>query len=117
MSRPLTETEATLIERVIDQLPQPARSGLRAQIRVTQVVTGSPTFPHFDVGAAARVLDVPDGPLPVRTSVIGDDGQFDGELLVWVEAGLLSALEYAWVTDQPPAALPQPSRLAFDEPE
>jgi hypothetical protein len=37
-----------------------------------------------------------------------------GELLVWVEAGHLSALEYAWVTYDMPAALPPVDWIRVD---
>ncbi len=31
--------------------------------------------------------------------------------LVWVERGRLSALEHAWVTDDPPTEWPEPERV------
>ncbi|WP_405178673.1 hypothetical protein OG225_32310 [Nocardia sp. NBC_01377] len=34
-----------------------------------------------------------------------------GEVILWVENGWLSGIEYAWYTDERPLALPQPSRI------
>ncbi|ONI78102.1 hypothetical protein ALI144C_30365 [Actinosynnema sp. ALI-1.44] len=36
-----------------------------------------------------------------------------GELLVWVDKGVLAALEYAWHTDEPPTELPSPDRITL----
>jgi hypothetical protein len=49
---------------------------------------------------------VEDGEISVGSEVRDRDGNYLGEVLVWVEGGYLSALEYAWVTDEPPARLP-----------
>lgn len=41
---------------------------------------------------------------PVQAVVDGDG--YDGGLLLFVDDGLLSALEYWWVTEEPPTELP-----------
>jgi hypothetical protein len=41
-----------------------------------------------------------------RTLVINESGTTIGFLLLWIEAGRLSGLEYAWVTDESPTDLP-----------
>jgi hypothetical protein len=41
-----------------------------------------------------------------RTLVINEAGTTVGFLLLWIEAGRLSGLEYAWVTEEPPTDLP-----------
>lgn len=43
---------------------------------------------------------------PIHGTVIDDSGAPIGFLLLWVDAGRLSALEYAWLTDEPPRDLP-----------
>ncbi|MDR6639603.1 hypothetical protein J2Y68_003264 [Paenarthrobacter nitroguajacolicus] len=57
----------------------------------------------------------PGGPMPVSVEVIDASGEPVGELLVWVDAGHLSALEFAWWTDQPPGRLPHPSQLKVSQ--
>jgi hypothetical protein len=39
------------------------------------------------------------------------NGEPLGEIVVWVTAGYLSDLEFAWVTDDIPAAIPSPERI------
>jgi hypothetical protein len=64
------------------------------------------TFP----GAA----ELPDGPVPVAAQVIDPDGAYLGELLLWVADGRMSALEYSWVTDEPPTHLPETAWIQLD---
>jgi hypothetical protein len=44
--------------------------------------------------------------VPGRAFVSSEAGEPLGEILIWVENGYLSALEYAWVTDEAPDGLP-----------
>lgn len=50
-------------------------------------------------------VEVSDGPLPLRTYVRNGD-EYLGEILLWIRGGQLAGLEYAWVTDRPPAEWP-----------
>jgi hypothetical protein len=88
---------------------------LRDQLADVRVVgqwtaTSSPSINLRVLGTAPRA-PMADGPVPVRAIVVGDGEEQAGELLVWVEAGRLSALEYAWVTDEMPLALPPVDRI------
>ena len=47
--------------------------------------------------------------------VLDDRGQLTGELLLWIEDGEPSTLEYAWYTEETPAALPEPGRVVIKE--
>ncbi|MCY0942883.1 hypothetical protein [Streptomyces antarcticus] len=50
---------------------------------------------------------LPSTPLPIDAPVHDRSGEYIGELLLWVEGSTtLSALEYAWVTDEMPTSLP-----------
>jgi hypothetical protein len=96
---------------------------------VTAVVTGRPSFAGLLDGLAEAfvrrstdwILDIrarsdapevalPDGPLPVRAFVPNTE-EYRGEILVWVQGGRLSGLEYAWVTDDPPTRWPRPDEI------
>jgi hypothetical protein len=59
----------------------------------------------------APSVSLSDGPLPVRAIATDETGGPIGEVLVWISAGYLSALEYAWYTDDPPSDFPCPSVL------
>ena len=37
-----------------------------------------------------------------------------GEVLVWIEDGLLSSAEYAWYTDEAPDAWPDPALVRIE---
>lgn len=55
------------------------------------------------------------GPIPVSAEVFDFSGASVGELLVWVIAGHLNALEFAWWTDRRPSRLPHPSQLRINQ--
>jgi hypothetical protein len=42
----------------------------------------------------------------VNATVLGDAGELFGEILLWASGGYLSAVEFAWYGDEPPAAFP-----------
>ncbi|MGW5877206.1 hypothetical protein ACWFMI_11740 [Nocardiopsis terrae] len=48
---------------------------------------------------------------PVDVSVLGERGEYLGEILVWLDDGRISAVEYAWVSDSPPRELPEVRQL------
>jgi hypothetical protein len=75
-----------------------------------------PTFVHLAVGAALVDRSIANGPLRANAQVIDPDAGYVGEILVWVEGGQLSAIEYAWITDVAPTRLPPAEWLSFDEP-
>jgi hypothetical protein len=60
---------------------------------------------------AVQALEVADGELPAGSEVRDPAGAHVGEVIVWVKDGYLSALEYAWVTDEPPRRLPDVARM------
>lgn len=82
---------------------------LDAQRLVVSVVGGLPTMLELSVPEGVRSVAMPDGPLPVRAIATDEAGGPIGEVLVWVSGGRLSALEYAWYTDDPPSDIPCPS--------
>jgi hypothetical protein len=82
---------------------------LRAQMPHTQVVAvWAEGLPSVDLSVPVTVAKAPvaDGEIPAGSEVRGSIGEYLGEVLIWVGGGYLSAIEYAWVTDEPPARLP-----------
>jgi len=111
--RPLTTAEREVLESMLSP-DFPGAAQLRAQIPHTQVVAvWSPGLPSVDlsVSADADPAPVADGEIPAGSEVRDEAGEYLGEILVWVEDGRLSALEYAWVTDDPPHRLPTAAEL------
>src|SRR5215471_17166134 len=108
--RPLSQAELAVL-RYIVSAPFPGAAELRRQLEAAKVVrnwepAGSPSV-DIVVPADSPPAALPDGPAPVAAQVIDADGEYLGELLVWITGGRLSALEYSWVTDEPPDRLPE----------
>ncbi|MGW4324985.1 hypothetical protein ACWEKR_03740 [Nocardia sp. NPDC004573] len=71
---------------------------------------GSPSVDLAVRPGAAQASGSPDG---VFTSgaVADRNGSPIGEVMLWVENGWLSGIEYAWYTDERPRALPEPDQI------
>jgi hypothetical protein len=103
----------SLVASVIANQHFPGRSELLAQVPALRVVGGPITFLALAVdgdNAPQSVLD--HGPVPGQAWVKSDQGDPIGGLLVWVTGGLISALEYFWVTNEPPTRLPSVNQIS-----
>jgi len=69
---------------------------------------------ELSVPAGALRVSLPDGPLPARALATDEGDELIGEVLVWIYVGYLSALEYAWYTDDPPSDLPCPRQFRVE---
>ncbi len=98
--RALTANEAALLQLIVAGLGGRPADTIAAQIAGTTVVGGLPTMLDLAVATDVDAAVIQDGPLPVRAMTR------DGEVLVWVTAGFLSALEYAWTSDETPQEMP-----------
>lgn len=59
----------------------------------------------LDLTTGGPAADIADGVLPIDAQV-HESGELVGEILLWTTDARLSAVEYAWMTDQPPTRLP-----------
>jgi hypothetical protein len=112
---------------VVDQVREVLRAALSVgvgrlpcameeQISAVRDVSGPVTMLDLDVPSGAKRIDLPDGPYEgphdgVRIEVVSEGGEPLGGILVWIKAGQLSALEYFWYTEEPPAQLPPVNRI------
>jgi hypothetical protein len=113
--RPLSDVE----RRVVNHLLSADFAGvaeLREQLRGARVLgnwkpDGSPSFDIWlppDVPRSSFMEHV----APIAASVISaDDESYMGEIMLWLAEGKLSGVEYSWVTDDPPTALPDPANI------
>jgi hypothetical protein len=100
----LNDAVRSLIVRVLGEVP--AASGLIEQTK-TLTAAGPITMLQLKPGAGASPVAIANGPLPVRAIVKNENGARTGELIIWIEDGLLDVLEYAWVTHDAPTSLPR----------
>jgi hypothetical protein len=111
MDRPLADRERAVLMKVLDEATFDGAPELRAQVGATKVVRAEPMWLDLEVSEDAPAVAEMNGPIPVRAFVKDESGEFVAELLVWTTDGRLSALEFAWVTDERPASLPAPDAI------
>ena len=87
---------------------------LLEQVHAIREVSGKITFLDIDIdpNSIGRV-SYKDGSIPLDITVFesADHKESIGMILIWIEAGILSAFEYAWVTDDEPTTLPHFDQL------
>ncbi|WNZ10885.1 hypothetical protein [Streptomyces sp. 11x1] len=92
----------------------PGSAELRQQLDKVEVVAqwgdGSVSA-DFKVSGDFPIAPIPSGVAPVEAVVVDDSGELVGEILLWVRAGVLSGLEYAWYDDESPSSLPGVNRI------
>jgi hypothetical protein len=112
-ARALTEDERDILLAIAREADKRDIAGLAAQVSLTSVTGGLPTMLDLAVGHGVRPVSCANGPLPIGCRVIAGDGEPQGQMLVWMADGYLSALEFAWITDAAPSAMPPADRLVF----
>lgn len=103
--------ESAVLSKALDLADFQGRSELQDQVTHAAVTGGSRFVLDIFVAAEVAPSSAGAGPIPTRVLVLGDQGDPLGEVIVWVADGYLSGLEYAWFTDDPPSALPNPDQL------
>jgi hypothetical protein len=111
-SRSLGGREKEVARWIVNAAPIPDAAILINQLDSATVEPGdSRTFIDLAVPHSAPRSGADDGPLPGRTLVHDQAGQVLGEVMLWIRDGYLSALEFAWYTDDPPTEWPSPEQL------
>lgn len=106
--RPLSVTEHELAEHLI-RGALPSAGELIAQLDHAQA-RGEPPFVEFEVAAVApRSKAVSRGVVEGRST--DPDNRSWSHVLLWIEHGYISALELAWVSDEPPEEFPHPDEI------
>ncbi|WP_171050344.1 hypothetical protein [Nocardia cyriacigeorgica] len=111
--RALTDLEVGVVRMLLSS-GVPGASEYLTQVPCARVVA------TWGVGSPSVDLAVEPGAAPASVSTDGivasgdvsdQDGKPVGEVILWVEGGWLSGIEYAWYTDERPHSLPDPSRI------
>jgi hypothetical protein len=114
LDRPLTVIERETLE-ILLSVDFAGVAELRAQIPLARFAAArtSGREPSFNVSIPQ---DAPRSPFqgnlaPISAYVHDSDQEYTGEFLVWIANGYLAGVEYAWVTDEAPDSLPDPSAI------
>lgn len=106
------EQVRSLVRTVIEQAPSfDGRDELLAQVRSITIAGGPITMLDLTVDRSLPPAPI-DGPVPGNCWAKESDGTSVGTLLVWVKTGYIDTLEFGWVTDDQPSALPSPDTLS-----
>lgn len=95
-----------LLESVLRQADFPGCDELVRQASSVEVVGGPITMIDLRADDALPPSAFADGPVPLSIGVSDAASNPVGELLIWIEHGYLTGLEFAWWTDDPPVQLP-----------
>ncbi len=109
--RPLTGQVRELLRYVLGEADFPGSDELLQQASSVNVVGGPVTMLDLRVTGPTAASAFTDGPIPLSVMVLDPDGVALGELLIWVNDGYLSSLEFAWWSDDPPDQLPTLDRV------
>lgn len=113
----LVEQVHELVALVLSEASFGGQEQLVAQVPHLRIGGGRITFLRLLVDRSlAPRSSFERGPVPGSTWVFGDDESPIGTLLVWVDDGYISALEYAWVTDNAPGRLPDVNQIRLGGP-
>ncbi|WP_280243637.1 hypothetical protein [Nocardia abscessus] len=111
--RTLTDLETSVVTKLLSS-NAPGATEYLTQVPYSQVVAtwgiGSPSVDLAVRPGAVQASGPPDG-IFASGAVTDRNGSPTGEVIVWVENGWLSGIEYAWYTDERPHALPEPGRI------
>lgn len=112
--RPLRDNERKTLEALLS-VDFPGVAELRAQIPLARVAgsRASGTAPSFDitVSESAPRSALLQKMAPITAVTYDADQEYTGEFILWLADGYLSGLEYAWITDEAPEDLPEPSSI------
>lgn len=110
--RPLTEIERKTLETLLS-VDFTGVSELRAQIPMARSADStSRSAPTLDIVVPKDApRSIPRNMAPIRAFAFDSSQEYTGEFILWLADGHLSQLEYAWVTDETPKTLPDPSRI------
>jgi hypothetical protein len=112
--RPLREIERKTLETLLS-VDFDGAAELRDQIPLARAAGSSTVGSHPSFNIAVP----PSAPrsvllkkiAPISALVFDSSQEYIGEFILWLADGYLSGLEYAWVTDEAPKDLPDPSNI------
>lgn len=108
--RPISTDETNVVRAVVSAAGVSEGHILLEELDSALVSHSTAWVLDVKVSDSAARADLPDGPFPAR-AYVPSKAAYRGEIIVWIAQGHLSGLEYAWVSDQPPARWPRPDEM------
>jgi hypothetical protein len=106
-----------LVVHILSEVSFAGQAQLSAQVPYLRIGEGPITFIRFVIDRSIAPRSTFErGPVPGHAWVLAAGGSPIGTMLVWVDDGYISALEYAWVSDEPPIELPEVDQIRLGEP-
>lgn len=108
--RGISAEEAAVIVTIVDRSGLSGCGTLIAQLSEAMVSPQTPWILDIVTAHAGSATTFADGPFPAR-ALVPSHAEYRGEVIIWISAGRISGLEYAWVTDDPPKQWPLPEEI------
>lgn len=110
--RKLSLEETETIAAIVSSCRLPDTSRLLDDLNGALASPSSSTRWIVNIKAPSNAdgIDVPNGPLPVR-AFVPSEAEYQGEIIIWIERGHISGLEYVWITDDAPRRWPRPDEM------
>jgi hypothetical protein len=102
----LTVNEQAVLRRALEASSSPQARDLAAQIPAVRVVVGPSTFLDLEADRSARRASFDQRRSSLKARSVSPDATLEGFVVVWVDDGYLSGLEFGWVTDDVPTGMP-----------
>lgn len=106
----MSPQEAEVIRTILLQANISGRDALIADLDGALVSNETQWILDVDVTNGGEGSGLPDGPFPAR-AFVPSNAAYQGEIIIWLTDGHISGLEYAWITDDPPAEWPPASQM------
>lgn len=106
----ISPAEVAMVHAIISESRIPEGRPLLNDLPGAVVLRGTVWIFDLRTSNSAAGAPLPNGPFPAR-AFVQTLTDYRGEILLWITDGHLSALEYAWVTDDPPTRWPRPDEM------
>jgi hypothetical protein len=107
--RPISFSEIAMVTAILERSAIPAGRLLLHGLGQAHVLPDTVWFYEMRTPGNGRIK-LPNGPFPAF-AYVRTGSEYRGEILLWLKDGRLSALEYAWVSDDLPTRWPRPDEL------
>lgn len=102
MKYSLTDSQRLALRLLADIQNDPSVS---AQMEMVDAVEGTPTMARI-IGVSGPRSGLADGVAPRSLTVVDAQGNPVGELILWLEGGVVESIEQTWYSTAPPVSIP-----------